>query len=142
MKKIIAVVLSLCVILGCVGFTYAAEDVVLEKDYEVSDKIRNVSITMGSDPTTQRGVCWHTDEESATAVQFVIADKYEGFVAFVRQHGAHGCGKGARQIGGGDRVGTVGIFAFTQVALGLLVLRTAAGKQHGADQQQGKQDKR
>ena len=78
MKKIIAVVLSLCVILGCVGFTYAAEDVVLEKDYEVSDKIRNVSITMGSDPTTQRGVCWHTDEESATAVQFVIADKYEG----------------------------------------------------------------
>lgn len=79
MKKIIAIVLSLCVVLGCAGFSYAADEAVqFEKDYEVSEKIRNVSITMGKDPTTQRAVCWHTDEESATAVQFVIADDYEG----------------------------------------------------------------
>lgn len=78
MKKIIAIVLSLCLVFGCAGFSYAADDVVLEKDYEVSDKIRNVVVTMGEDPTTQRAISWHTDEASATAAQFVIADQYNG----------------------------------------------------------------
>ena len=77
MKKIIALVLSLCVVLGCASFAFAADDTFV-KDYEVSDKIKNVSITMAEDTTTQRGVCWHTEEDSATAVQFVIADKYDG----------------------------------------------------------------
>ncbi len=77
MKKIIALVLSLCVVLGCASFAFAADDA-FAKDYEVSDKIKNVSITMAEDTTTQRGVCWHTEEDSATAVQFVIADKYDG----------------------------------------------------------------
>ena len=77
MKKIIALVLSLCVVLGCASFAFAADDA-YAKDYEVSDKIKNVSITMAEDTTTQRGVCWHTEEDSATAVQFVIADKYDG----------------------------------------------------------------
>lgn len=77
MKKIIAIVLSLCVVLGCAGFAMAS-DATIEKDYVVSEKIRNVSVTMGEDPTEQRGVCWHTDEASASAVQFVKVDDYKG----------------------------------------------------------------
>ncbi|MBQ7957115.1 MAG: metallophosphoesterase family protein [Clostridia bacterium] len=77
MKKIIAVVLSLCVVLGCASFAIAS-DATIEKDYVVSEKIRNVSVTMAQDSQSSVGVCWHTDEESATAVQFVIAEDYAG----------------------------------------------------------------
>ncbi len=77
MKKIIAIVLSLCVVIGCAGFALAT-DKEIEIDYVVSEKIRNVSITMGDNAETKRGVCWHTDEKSATAVQFVKADDYKG----------------------------------------------------------------
>ncbi len=76
MKKIIALVLSFCVIMCCAGFAFATDAAV--KDYEVSDKIENVSITMAQDPTSQGGVCWHTDEDMATAVQFVEAAKFTG----------------------------------------------------------------
>lgn len=75
MKKFIALVLTLCVIFGGSCLCYAAE---ASKDYEVSDKIMNISVTMSDDTTTQRRVCWHTEEESATAVQFVEAAKYKG----------------------------------------------------------------
>ncbi len=77
MKKIIALVLSLCVVLSCASFAFAA-DGAIAKDYEVSEAIKNVVVTMAEDPTTQVGVSWHTTEDAATAVQFVIADKYDG----------------------------------------------------------------
>ena len=66
---VVIILLSLLIILLTNNKKEDTDEV--EIDYVVSDKIRNVSITMGEDPTTQRGVCWHTDEKSATAVQFV-----------------------------------------------------------------------
>lgn len=77
MKKIIAIVLSLCVILGCAGFAMATDGEIV-KDYEVTDKIKNVSVTMAADPETQAGISWHTTEAAATAVQFIKADLYNG----------------------------------------------------------------
>ena len=76
MKKVLAVILSLCVVLGCFGVGYAAD--AFTKDYEVSDEIRNISVTMADDPTTERGLCWHTDSDGATAAQFVELAKYNG----------------------------------------------------------------
>ena len=77
MKKIIALVLTLCVILGCAGVASAADNTIV-KDYEVSESIKNVSVTMAQDSESSVGVNWHTDSEGASAVQFVEADKYDG----------------------------------------------------------------
>ncbi len=75
MKKVISLVLALCVVLGAFGVAYA-DDVAL--DYTPSDKIMNISITMADDPLTQRGVCWHTTEMMATAVQFEKVSEFDG----------------------------------------------------------------
>lgn len=77
MKKIIAFVLTLCVVLSCATFAFAADDAIA-KDYEVSEAIKNVSVTMAQDSESSVGVNWHTDSEGASAVQFIEADKYDG----------------------------------------------------------------
>ncbi len=76
MKKVLAIVLTLCVVFGCLGISYASD--AIELNYTPSDEIKNISVTMADDTKTERGLCWHTDIDGATAAQFVPADKFTG----------------------------------------------------------------
>ncbi len=74
MKKILAIILTLCVVLGCFGIGYASADI----DYAPSEEIKNIVVTMNDDPSTGRGFCWRTDDDGASAVQVFESDKFEG----------------------------------------------------------------